>query len=223
MVGRTNFAPGSPALGYLLGLALLLIPARGAEPDAKELEYFESKVRPILVERCYSCHSTEAKKSRGNLLLDSKDGWQKGGDSGPAIVPGSPDQSPIVKAIRYDDPDLKMPPKGKLAEEEIAILEAWVKRGAHDPRAKPVAASGKRVIDIEGGRSFWSFQPLSTAPLPVVRDPSRCSNDIDRFVLAALESRGIEPNRPLARRQLIRRASFDLVGLPPTPEEVEAF
>lgn len=222
MVGRTILAPGSSALGLALGLALV-IPAVAGEPRPQDLEFFESKVRPILVERCYSCHSSEAKKSRGNLLLDSKDGWQKGGDSGPAIVLGAPDQSPLLRAIRYDDPDLKMPPKGKLPAREIAILEDWVKRGAPDPRTRPAAPSGQRVIDIESGRTFWSFQPLSSATPPKVRDESWCVNDIDRFILASLEARGITPNRALARRQLIRRASFDLIGLPPTPEEVEAF
>ncbi len=204
----------------VLGLAAS---ARAAEPDAKGVEFFERKVRPILAERCYGCHSAQAKKVRGGLLLDTREGWAKGGDTGPAIVPGDPGKSLLVQAIQWTDETLQMPPKGKLPPEEVAILLDWVKRGAPDPRHGGVAAKPRQVIDIEAARRMWAFQPLKPAAPPKVTNESWPRNPVDRFILAKLEEKGIAPNATAAKRTLIRRAYLDLIGIPPTPEEVEAF
>src|SRR5262249_39391157 len=197
-----------------------LVPA--APPDPKGTAFFEQNVRPLLTEHCYKCHAKDAKSVRGGLLLDSKAGWMKGGDSGPVIVPGAPDKSLLIKALRYDD-EPKMPPKGKLADKDIALLTQWVKLGAPDPRDGAVAAATKKTIDLEQGRRYWAFQPLARPAVPVVKDPAWCRTDVDRFILARLEEKGLSPNPVADRRRLIRRAAFDLTGLPPTPEEVERF
>ncbi len=220
MAGRTI-----AALSFALLLAVLDGPTRAETPGAKDVEFFESKVRPILVERCYECHSAGSKRLRGGLLLDSREGWQKGGDTGPAIAPGQPEESLIVQAVRYDDPLLQMPPKGKLSDAEVAILADWVTRGAPDPRSgtKLPTATAPRTIDIAAERQGWAYGPLVRTEPPKVGDREWCRTPIDRFILARLEARGITPNRPAERRTLIRRAAFDLTGLPPEPEEVEAF
>jgi hypothetical protein len=183
--------------------------------------FFESRVRPLLVERCHGCHSARAKKQRGGLLLDSRAGLQKGGDSGPAVVPGRPDASRLIAAVRYQDPALQMPPKGKLPQREVAVLEEWVRRGAPMPDAAPAAA--RRLIDLAEGRKFWSFRPPRAQAPPAVRDRSWPRTPLDAFVLAQMEKHGLSPSPPADRRTLIRRLYFDLFGLPPSPEEVEAF
>jgi hypothetical protein len=198
----------------LLCLALIAF-----TPD--DTAFFESKVRPILVERCYACHSAGAEKLRGNLYLDTKAGWQKGGDSGPAVEPGDADNSLLIQAIRYDDPVYKMPPKGKLPDAEIAILTDWVTRGAPDPRSGEAKPAAKRVIDLEAGRQHWAFQPLMVAPPPSVEAETWVRTPIDRFILARLEAEGLSPSPEPERRILVRRAFYDLIGLPPTPEELD--
>jgi hypothetical protein len=178
-------------------------------PDREGIEFFEKKIRPVLVDRCYSCHSSEAKKVKGELYVDSREGLLKGGELGPALVAGDPDKSLLIKAIRYTDEDLKMPPKGKLSKEVVADFEAWVKRGAPDPRAKGATAA-KKGINIEAGKQYWAFQPLKPA-----------AGTLDGFIRAKLG--GIAPNGPASKRVLIRRATFDLLGLPPTPAEIDEF
>ncbi|WZO97658.1 PSD1 and planctomycete cytochrome C domain-containing protein [Isosphaeraceae bacterium EP7] len=198
----------------------------GGEPatDASALAFFESKVRPILVERCLSCHSAaEGKKVRGGLRLDTKEGWTTGGDNGPAAVPGNPDESLIVQAIKYGDPDLRMPPKGKLPEAEIQVLNDWIRQGAIDPRTGATATAKKAGIDLTAGRRHWAFQPLVRGERPEVRDLAWCRTPIDRFIAAKLDAAGLTPSPEVDRRRLIRRATFDLTGLPPTPDEIAAF
>ena len=197
----------------------------GAAAPADGVAFFEQKVRPLLIERCYECHSATAKNVKGELLLDSKAGWSKGGDRGQVIVPGEPDKSLLIKAIRYEHGDLQMPPKGKLPQGDIETLVQWVKLGAPDPREGVAAASpaAKRGIDIEEGRKLWSLQPLKVVEPPRVKDEGWVRTPADRFVLAKLEGKGLSPNAPVDRRRLIRRASFGLTGLPPTPEEIDAF
>jgi hypothetical protein len=204
-------------------LALLALGAQDPPPaDREGLDFFEKKIRPVLVDRCYSCHSADAKKLKGALLVDSRDGLLKGGDTGPSVVPGDPGKSLLIKAIGYKDEDLKMPPKGRLAPEVVADFAAWVKRGAPDPRSKGVvAAPAKKEISIEAGRKYWAFQPIRTPEPPAVK--SRTLTPVDAFVYANLEAAGIAPNGPASKRRLIRRATLDLLGIPPTPEEVEAF
>jgi hypothetical protein len=202
------------------------VPARGADP-AEGVAFFEQKVRPLLVERCYECHAVTAKNVKGELLLDSRAGWSKGGDRGQVIVPGEPGASLLIKAVRYEHADLQMPPKGKLPQADIETLVQWVKLGAPDPREAPAiavpVAAAKKGIDLEEGRKLWSLQPLKVAPPPKVKDEAWPKTAADRFVLAKLEEKGLSPNPAVDRRKLIRRASFGLTGLPPTPQQVDAF
>jgi hypothetical protein len=189
---------------------------------AADRDFFERKVRPLLVERCYRCHSAGAKKLRGSLRLDSRSALLRGGDSGPAAAPGHPDRSLLIQAVRHENEALQMPPGGKLPAHEIAVLEEWVRRGA----PLPDRANGpgpNRTIDLARGRTFWSFQPPRPAPLPAVNKPGWVQRRLDLFVLAELDRHGLAPSPSASRRTLIRRAYFDLIGLPPAPEEVEAF
>jgi hypothetical protein len=205
---------------------LIASPATAGEPaqDSAGLAFFESKVRPILVERCLGCHSAiEGKKIRGGLRLDTKEGWTRGGDNGPAAVPGNPDESLIVRAVRYQEPDLRMPPKGKLPEAEIQVLNDWIRQGAPDPRTGAAATAKKPGIDLVAGRKHWSFLPLDRREPPEVRNPAWCRTPIDRFIAAKLDAAGLTPSPEVDRRRLIRRATFDLTGLPPTPDEIAAF
>jgi hypothetical protein len=206
----------------VLGFAPHLL---AADPDPASVTFFETKIRPILVQRCYACHSAGATKLRGGLRLDSRAGWIKGGDSGPAIEPDSPEKSTLIRAVKYRDPALQMPPKGMLPVPEISALEEWVRMGAPDPRGEPAIAlpSRPRTIDIQAGRKHWAFQPLRQGSPPEVHDPGWCRNPIDRFVLSAIESRRFSPSPPTDRHSLIRRLTLDLTGLPPTHGELEAF
>lgn len=211
----------------LFGLILIAWSASASAADEKPLsqeqvEFFEQKIRPLLVERCLECHS-HAEKIKGGLALDSRPGWQKGGDTGPAIVPEQPDDSLLIKAIRYGDPDLKMPPTGKLKEAEIALFEQWVKRGAPDPRAETPAEKPKKGYDPEAALKHWAYQPLQHAAIPKIRDASWPLNDIDRFILAALEQKSLSHSTDADRATWLRRVTLDLTGLPPTPEDVAVF
>lgn len=194
-----------------------------------DLEFFESRIRPVLVEHCYECHSAKSKKIKGGLRLDSREGWAKGGESGPAIIPGKPDDSLLVRAVRRWDKDLTMPPDSSLPAAQVADLVEWVKRGAPDPRTAVTAAVAVEPakpaygIDMEKGRQHWSFRPVASPLLPKITDGSWPNNGLDYFIHAKMEKAGVTPAADADRRTLIRRASFDLIGLPPTPEEVEAF
>ena len=186
------------------------------------LDFFEKKVRPLLAERCLDCHS-EAKKVKGGLRLDLREGWVKGGDSGPAIVPGEPDKSLFITAIRYSDRDLQMPEKRKLPDEEIAILEQWVKLGAPDPRTSGTMAKKQTGLSLEEGRKFWSYAPVQKPAVPAVKDAAWARGDLDRFILAKIEAAGAQPAPDATPEALVRRLYYDLVGLPPTPEQIDAF
>ncbi len=190
-----------------------------AEGEAKGVEFFERQIRPLLATKCYQCHSQESKKSKGGLLLDSPEGLRKGGDSGELFVTGDPDKSLLIKAVRYQDEDLRMPPDGKrLTDAQIADLEEWVKRGAPLPR-----------VDIRedkikaSARTHWAFQPVRQPAIPVVKNQPWVKSPVDAFILAKLEAAGMEPSPPADKRMLLRRATYDLIGLPPSPEEVAAF
>jgi mono/diheme cytochrome c family protein len=188
---------------------------------AEETNFFESKVRPLLIAQCYSCHGERA--SQGGLRLDSRDAARKGGEHGAAFIAGKPEQSLLIRAVQYTDKTLQMPPRGRLSDAQIAVLIEWVKRGAPDPRTAAPASSGGRVIDIAAGRRHWAFQPLKSVTPPAPTNAARSKNPIDRFILAKLQSKGLKPNPYADRRTLIRRATFDMLGLPPTPQEVQAF
>jgi hypothetical protein len=230
-----NIIPGF--VRSLLVLGSVALPARLALAEAapsaafvttlapEQTEFFERKVRPVLVEHCYECHSADAKQLEGGLLLDSRAGVIKGGDTGPVITPGDPEASLLVQAIRYTDANLSMPPSGKLPPLAIADLEKWVRMGAPDPRSQDTVASAaaKSAIDWHEARRWWSFRPLAAPAVPTVKREDWPANDIDRFILARLEEKELTPADDAAKRVLIRRATYDLIGLPPTPEEVESF
>jgi cytochrome c553 len=204
-------------------IVILLQPTRGANAgrQSAQVEFFEKKIRPVLVAHCYKCHSNNAKKVQAGLLLDSRDGIRKGGESGPAIVPGDPAASRLVKALRYQEAE--MPPAGQLPARVIADFESWIKYGAVDPRDRTDSASQRRRIDIQAGKRFWAFQPPRRHEAPAVSTKAWARRKIDYFLLSRLEQAHLKPSPDADRRTWIRRVTFDLVGLPPTPEEVEAF
>ena len=191
--------------------------------DPAASEFFETKVRPVLANNCYSCHSVSAQM--GGLRLDTKATVLKGGNSGAVVIPGDAAKSRLVAAVGYRD-KVKMPPSGKLKPDEIAALAAWVRMGAPWPEHKSTAtafsANGEYVL-TPAQRGFWSFQPVRRPALPAVKNAAWMVSPIDRFVLAKLEAHRLKPSPPADRRTLIRRVTFDLIGLPPTPEEADAF
>ena len=201
-------------------LAVTSVSALAEDLTQEQKDFFENKIRPILADKCYKCHSSQAERVKGGLLLDTRDGWRHGGDSGKVIVPGDPESSLFIKAIRYDDPDLQMPKDKKLEDDQIAALTEWVKMGAPDPRAISVA-DAKKWSDNK--TNHWAWQPIKQVAIPKVSNPDWCLTPVDNFILAKLDEKGLIPNPQADKRTLIRRASFDLIGLPPTPEEVQDF
>ncbi len=192
-----------------------------AEPTAEQVEFFENHIRPLFADNCYPCHS-EGKKIKGGLRLDSRAKLMEGGDSGPAIVPGDPEASRLIKAVRYQDKDLQMPPKDKkLSAVQIAALEAWVKMGAPMPKAT-VAKSQPSDFEVARAR-HWAFQPVRKPEPPKVKNSRWVQTPVDNFALAKLEQKHLTPAPRADRRTLLRRVYYDLVGLPPTMAEVEAF
>ena len=197
-------------------------PAAAEKPTADQIAFFEKKIRPVLTTNCYQCHSEEGKKEKGGLLLDTRDGIRRGGDNGPAVVPGDTRKSLLLKAIKQTDATPKMPPKSKLSDEVVADFEKWISTGAADPRdGKKVVAA--KEIDIEKGRQFWAFQPPKKTDPPGVADSAWPRSDIDKFLIAGLDAKGLKPVGDADPRALVRRIYFDLIGLPPTPEDVESF
>jgi len=190
-----------------------------------EEEFFERRVRPLLAEQCFRCHGADRQKS--SLRLDSRRGVLAGGERGPAVVPGSPETSRLIAAVRYTDPDLQMPPKSRLSADQVADLERWVEAGAPWPGDHEEAAVGPAPaaeFDLQQRRlAHWAFDGPTSPAVPAVGDAEWPQADLDHFVLARLERAGLAPADPADRRTLIRRATFDLLGLPPTPDEVEAF
>ncbi len=202
-----------------IGLPALL---RAEDPGT---EFFEKKIRPVLVTHCFECHSAKAKKIGGGLLLDSRDGLRKGGDSGPAIEPGVPDESLLISAVRYTGDAVKMPPKGKLPAADIADLEAWVEMGAPDPRGKaaPVKAATSWEETLRDRRNWWSLQPVASPPVPQPKNGGWSEHPVDRWILARLEDEGLSPNLPASPAVLVRRLSLVLTGLPPSPARISDF
>ena len=181
---------------------------------SKQREFFETRIRPLLVESCLECHSGEKGKTKGGLNMDHRDFMIKGGESGPVLKPGNVNGSLMIKAVTWED-DLQMPPKKKLNAAQIADLKEWVAMGAPDPRTVVVAPKDKKT--------HWAFQPLVQPKLPEVKNPSWCVNSIDRFVLSKLEQKHMLPATPASKEALLRRAYFDLIGLPPSPKQIEEF
>jgi hypothetical protein len=209
------------ALVAISGIAISAT-SRAEELAKEQAEFFETKIRPVLVEHCYECHSAQSEKLKGKLLLDNRDAARKGGESGPAIVPGDPDASLVVQALRYEN--FEMPPKGKLPAEVIANFEAWIKQGAADPRegsGAPVIAP-PAAIDFVAARQFWSLRPPQPHTPPPASQPQWARQPLDAFILNRLDAAGVSPAPPADRRTWLRRVTLDLTGLPPTPAEVTA-
>ena len=208
-------------------LAILRAEEAPAQLSAEDLAFFESKVRPVLAEKCYQCHSAAAQKKgklKAGLYVDSREGLLTGGETGPALLPGKPQESLLIKVIRHEIKDAEMPPKGKLDDSAIADLAKWIEIGAPDPRVATAAIpSAKRVIDLTEGRKWWAFQPLVQPPVPGVKNESWIRTPVDAFVLAKQEAAGLVANADASPEKLLRRATFDLTGLAPTLEEREAF
>jgi hypothetical protein len=191
-------------------------------PTSEQVKFFEAKIRPVLVDRCYSCHSAKAAELKGGLALDTRDGLRVGGDKGRSIVPGSPDKSLLIRAVRHTDEDYKMPPQEKLPAAVIADLEQWVAMGAPDPREGAANLTTKRD-PWEAARDWWAWQPAKKSPAPQVKDTAWAKNDIDHFLLAAMEAKGLKPVGDADKLVLLRRVTFDLTGLPPSTKDIDAF
>ncbi|HEY0456692.1 MAG TPA: PSD1 and planctomycete cytochrome C domain-containing protein, partial [Verrucomicrobiae bacterium] len=199
------------------------VPKQNAEDDA---EFFERKIRPVLADSCFECHSHQSKKLKGGLYLDNREDLLKGGETGVAVVLGDPEKSRLIEAVRWHDPDFQMPPKKQLSEHAIADLALWIKKGAPWPKSeapKPLVSEKEIAAAEKRKREHWAWQPVSNPRLPVVKTKSWPQSGIDYFILAALEKKGMTPAPRADRRTLIRRAYFDLIGLPPSPEEIHAF
>ncbi|WP_145348449.1 DUF1549 domain-containing protein [Rosistilla ulvae] len=213
----------SIAIVPFAAIAFLSGNAANADPSAEGIRFFEQKIRPILVEHCYECHSADSASLSAGLMVDSQQGLLEGGDSGAAIVPGKPDESLLLESLRYDPYGYQMPPNGKLPVAVIADFEQWIRDGAPDPRTETNPKPGKQSFDIDSRRSFWSFQAPKESTAPRVQQSDWPRQKIDYFILAALEKAGFQPAAEADRRTLIRRASLDLIGLPPSYEQVEQF
>ncbi|MBO0862649.1 MAG: PSD1 domain-containing protein [Chloracidobacterium sp.] len=197
---------------------LLMAPPRAALQGENPVEVFRKQVRPILEQNCFPCHTDLA---RGGLRLDSREQLLKGGKSGPPIVPGRPAESLLYQAITHTHPSLKMPPQGKLSAEEIAVIGKWIEDGVHYDSGPEIKGANRTVVEDQ--KKFWAFQPRVKSVPPAVHNSGWAKTDIDRFILAKLEERGLEPVGAADKRTLLRRATFDLIGLPPTAEEIQSF
>ena len=210
------------AAGSALALEEATQPA--AKPTPEQLDFFEKKIRPVLSDKCYKCHSEKAEKLRGGLLLDTREGARRGGDNGPAVAPGNLKDSLLIDAIRYSNKDTAMPPEksgGKLPDAVIADLEKWITMGAPDPRDG--AAKVVKKYDTSEAKKWWAYQPVQKPAAPAVKDAAWPRGEIDKFVLAGLEAKDLKPVADADKLTLLRRVYFDLVGLPPAPKEIDAF
>jgi len=197
-----------------------------SKPDAAALDFFEKRIRPVLVASCYECHSAQAKKDgklKGGLLLDSRQASRTGGESGPSVVPNKLDESLLIESIQYGEDSYQMPPAGKLPDKVIADFEKWIAMGAPDPRDAPSAVTSRKEIDWKLARQHWSFQKPKQSPAPPVQNADWIQKPIDAFILSKIEAEGLAPAQKAGRQTLIRRACFDLTGLPPTIEQLDRF
>ncbi|WP_232107218.1 DUF1549 domain-containing protein [Gimesia alba] len=221
-----SFVKQSPSGLLIAAVVLIVSPLSAAEkqPNQQQIQFFEAKIRPLLIKHCYDCHGADEQES--GLRVDTFKGIAKGGKAGSLLIPGKPEQSLLITAVNYQVSDLQMPPEEKLSKQEIEDLTNWVKMGAPYPNAdlsllRPSSEKGK--YDLEKEREFWSFQPVKKPALPAVKHKDWVKTPIDQFVLSKLEQAGLTPAKPADKRTLIRRTTFDLTGLPPTPEEIDDF
>src|SRR5260221_4169306 len=223
MMRRSIFA------GLLIVLTVGAVSARGVGPTPEGIDYFEKNVRPILVDTCYKCHSAQSEKLKGGLYVDSPYGLRKGGKTGPAIVPGEPEKSLLIKAVRYVDEDMQMPPKEQLSKGQVAALETWVKMGVPDPRTDPAtaataaAAPAPTTLSLAESKNFWSFKRPVMPSVPVVKGGDWAKSAEDAIILDKLAASGMQPAAAADKRTLIRRATFYLTGRPPTGAASSAF
>ena len=211
-----------PMAGAILGLALAAAPSSLAAASAEQLEFFEGKVRPLLAEHCYACHSAKIETPFAGLRLDSREAILRGGDSGPAIVPGSPAQSRVIKALRGEP--VLMPPGGRLPDTATKTLAEWIRMGAPWPEDQISSDAAAGVFDLaQRKRAHWAWQPVQQPAIPQVKKRQWPANPVDYFVLAELEEQGLRPAPPADRRTMIRRLSYDLTGMPPLPDETSHF
>ncbi|MDZ4685096.1 MAG: c-type cytochrome domain-containing protein, partial [Planctomycetaceae bacterium] len=208
-------------LAVVVWSAVSVTAALAAEPSAEQVEFFEKRVRPVLVERCQKCH--DAKQHKGGLRLDSRAAVMRGGDTGPAIVAGDPKSSLLIEAVNYDPDGYQMPPTGKLPYDAIAALTEWVRQGAPWPGETNATAATSKEFDLAARAQHWSFQPVRVVAPPTVDRADWCRTPVDRFVLAKLEQAGLSPASEAEKRVLIRRVTYELTGLSPTPDDVAAF
>jgi len=198
--------------------------AADAPPSAEHLDFFEKKIRPVLADKCYKCHSESANKINGGLVLDTRAGIRGGGDSGPAVVPGDVKESILAQAISYTHKEFAMPPEkdgGKLPDSVIKDFESWIRMGAPDPRAS--AAKVVQKADAEAAKNWWSYQPIKKPAVPTPSNPAWARADIDRFIAAGHEARKLKPVPDADPATLFRRLHFTITGLPPSPAETSAF
>ena len=215
-------------LSATAGLVMRPAPSLAAEArdpaNATAVAFFEAKIRPLLVDNCYNCHSADT-NAKGGLRVDDRNGLLTGGDRGPAVVPRDPARSRLIEAVSYTNPKLQMPPKKQLSAQQVADLTTWIQDGAAWPgEVLPLANFQKPNVRYEQlRRDHWAWQPIRDARPPAVRNSAWPRADVDRFVLATLEAKGLIPVRDANREDLIRRVSFDLTGLPPSPRQIDAF
>ena len=209
----------------VVGLIVSVSASTPLSAQTPDIEFFEAKIRPVLVQKCYGCHNSKLTAPKGNLVLDSKEGLLKGGVSGPALVPGNPAESRLMTALRYSDPLAQMPPSGKLPDTVLADFEQWIARGAADPRTTTPAAAAihYKGMSLEEGRKWWAFQPVAVKPAPKAAANGWPRTKIDSFILAKLQDKKLAPSPQADPRTLVTRAYVNLVGYKPTFEEVQAF
>ncbi len=224
-----GFSPGkatilSLTIMVLIGSGVARSDEKTAGDDAKGIAFFESRIRPVLVQHCYKCHSVESGKSEGGLLLDSRRTLRAGGDRGPAVVPGDLKASVLLTAISHTDSELRMPPKKeRLPESVISDIRSWIQTGAADPREVEPTRGASPPVTIEAGRQFWAFQKPISHQLPVTKNSTWAKRELDHFVLAKLDASGLVPSADAEPATLLRRLHFDVVGLPPSPQAVREF
>lgn len=206
-----------------IGIWLSLLTMPSSADDAKNTEHFERRIRPLLIKHCYECHSEAAKEQQGGLILDRQSGWLKGGDTQSAIVPGEPDSSLLITAVRYTNEDLQMPPDGKLSLQEIRLLENWVQRGAAGPQDDLGDTEFSRLGDqdylFDQAKTHWAFQPVNPVEPPIASDPAWNQNPIDQFVFDRLLQNGLSPSIRSPKPTLARRLNYSLTGLPPASSD----
>ena len=210
--------PATLALILLAGSALL-----GIQPTTEQSEFFESKVRPLLATNCYQCHSEQAKILYSNLRVDGRSALLNGGTRGPAIVPGDPNSSQLIQAVRYET--LEMPPAGRLSHDQIEVLVRWVEMGAPwpDPEVTGGVKTSNGQTNSAASQSHWAWKPVQKTSPPPVRNKTWPADPIDNFILNKLEPEGLNPSSDADRYTLLRRVYFDLIGLPPEPEDIKSF